>query len=259
MVTIFNEDCISGMKSRLTDGAVDVVVTSPPYNLGIDYGTYDDHVSRQEYLHFIVDVASELSRVLAGNGSLFLNLGSKPTDPWVPYDVLSVFRRSFQLQNTFIWVKSIALEDGNSYGHFKPLNSSRFVNDCFEYVFHLTKNGDVPLNRLAIGVPYADKSNVKRWKGVRADCRCRGNTWFIPYKTIRTRKDRPHPATFPPKLVENCLMLHGVEHIRLALDPFMGIGSTGRACRILGVDCIGFDIDPNYCQEAEKLLGGQHG
>lgn len=256
MVSIFNEDCVPGMQSHLDDGSVDVIVTSPPYNLGIEYGTYNDHISRGAYLHFMVDVASGLHRVLSDTGSLFLNLGSKPTDPWVSHDVLEVFRRNFQLQNTIIWVKSIALDDGRSYGHFKPLNSPRFVNDCWEFVFHLTKTGSVPIDRLAIGVPYTDKSNVKRWKGVKADRRCRGNTWFIPYQTIRTRKDRPHPATFPPRLVENCLMLHGVERTRLVLDPFMGIGSTAQACKVLGVDCVGFDIDTDYCNEAIKLVGG---
>lgn len=244
------------MQKHLGDKTVNVVVTSPPYNLGIKYGKYDDHISREKYLEWMVSVAGEVYRVLSDDGSLFLNLGSKPTDPWVAHDVVNVFRRMFKLQNTFVWVKSITLDDGNSYGHFKPLNSSRFVNDCWEHVFHFTKTGNVPLNRLAIGVPYTDKSNVKRWKGVKSDCRCRGNTWFIPYETITTRKDRPHPATFPVQLVTNCLLLHGVEHIDLVMDPFMGLGSTARACRILDLNCTGFEIDPEYCKEATALLGG---
>jgi site-specific DNA-methyltransferase (adenine-specific) len=253
MVTIFNEDCVSGMVSRLSDRSVDVIVTSPPYNLGID-GTYDDYISRQKYLEWMIDVANEMNRVLSNKGSLFLNLGSKPTDPWVPYDVMNVFRRSFKLQNTFIWVKSVTVEDakGNisSHGHYKPLNSKRFVNDCWEYVFHLTKGGDVPLDRLALGVPYADKSNVNRWDGVKADLRCRGNVWYVPYETITNH--RPHPATFPVQLVKNCLLVHGKDKIRLALDPFMGIGSTGKACRDLGIECVGFEIDTDYYNEAIK-------
>lgn len=252
-INIVNEDCISGMQRHLSDSTVNVIVTSPPYNLGIKYGEYNDHISRQNYLDWMRDVAFELHRVLDHKGSLFLNLGSKPTDPWVAHDVANVFRQMFKLQNTFVWVKSITLDDGSSYGHFKPLNSSRFVNDCWEYVFHFTKTGNVPLNRLAIGVPYTDKSNVKRWKGVKSDCRCRGNTWFIPYETITTRKDRPHPATFPVQLVTNCLLLHGVEGIQQVLDPFMGIGSTAKACKELDLNCVGFEIDSEYCKEA---LGG---
>ncbi len=432
-INIVNEDCISGMQRYLSDKTVNVIVTSPPYNLGINYGKYDDHISRQNYLDWMRDVASELYRVLESKGSLFLNLGSKPTDPWVVWDVLDVFRSMFKLQNTFIWCKAISVDGVGSWGHYKPLNSKRFVNDCFEYVFHFTKDGDTPLDRLALGVPYADKSNIKRWD--KADLRCRGNiwfvdapkedsdarwlaglidgegcinilrvqrqnkhstsvecgarlevtntnldlieevarigacgtlqirhpkadrrqkqtlyawrastkdavdvlcrvypyliakrdqakvvltlealkhkpgnkmgkqrniglpldelelrdrlwetlkqlhrtndktvsdwvpepqiertdssnVWFIPYETITTRKDRPHPATFPVQLVTNCLLLHGVEHIDVVLDPFMGLGSTARACRILDLSCVGFEIDPEYCKEATALLGG---
>lgn len=254
MVNIFNEDCVLGMQNRLTAGEIDCIITSPPYNLGINYGTYDDHISRKKYLDWMVDVTHEMSRVLSDTGSLFLNLGSKPTDPWVPYDVLNVFRRSFELQNTFIWVKAITIDSiGKSFGHFKPLNSKRFVNDCFEYVFHFSKSGNVLLDRLAIGVEYSDKSNVKRWDSVKTDLRCRGNVWFCPYETIQNHdKDRPHPATFPVQLVKNCLLVHGKDRIRLALDPFLGLGSSAEAANDLGLNFIGFEIDSAYCEEAKR-------
>ena len=102
------------------------------------------------------------------------------------------------LQNTIHWIKSIAIrkEDvgrypgvsGNvSVGHYKPINSARYINDCHEYIFHLTKNGRVALDRLAVGVEYQDKSNIARFGSAnRSDSRCRGNTWFVPYKTIKS-------------------------------------------------------------------------
>ena len=192
---LFNEDCISGMRSRIADGSVDVVVTSPPYNLGIEYSRYDDTLSREEYLTWLGEWADETKRVLSDKGSLFLNIGGKPKDPLVPFQVLNVMTGRFVLQNVIHWIKSIAIEkcDAGDYpgisgdvsvGHYKPIRSERFVNDCHEYIFHLTISGDVPLDRLAVGVPYQDKSNVGRWKSGGPDVRCRGNTWFIPYATI---------------------------------------------------------------------------
>lgn len=255
---IYCEDCVGGMRSRLAEGSVDVVVTSPPYNLGIAYRSHADDAPREEYLAWCDTWAAEVRRVLSPRGSFFLNVGGKPSDPWVPFDVLGVMRRHFVLQNVIHWVKSIAVmrEDVGGYpglegdlmaGHYKPINSSRFVNDCHEYIFHLTLGGVVPLDRLAVGVPYRDKSNVGRWKSGGRDLRCRGNTWFLPYPTIlRRERDRPHPATFPPVLPERCIRLHGLERTRRVLDPFMGLGSTAAACSALGVSCVGFEIDPEY-------------
>jgi site-specific DNA-methyltransferase (adenine-specific) len=254
------------MHAHLSPGAVNVVVTSPPYNLGIKYSKYDDTISRDAYLQWIADWAKAVKRVLHDDGSLFLNVGGKPSDPNVPFQVLQSVQREFVLQNTIHWIKSIAIDKENvgnypgitqdvSVGHFKPINSPRFVNDQHEYIFHLTKRGDVKLDRLAIGVPYQDKSNVTRWKNAQSDVRCRGNTWFVPYETIKSRdKERPHPATFPVKLVEMCIRLHGLGRTQLVLDPFLGIGQAAFAARNLEKDFVGFEIDRAYFDEAVKRL-----
>ena len=185
----------------------------------------------------------------------------------IPFQVLAVMQKHFALQNVIHWIKSIAISkaDVGNYdgitqdvavGHFKPINSPRFVNDCHEYVFHLTKRGDVPLDRLAIGVAYQDKSNIARWRSNgkrngKRDVRCRGNTWFIPYETIKSRdRQRPHPATFPPKLAEMCIRLHGLERAHLVCDPFLGIGNSAVACARLGVAFVGFEIDADYLATA---------
>ncbi len=259
-------DCLEGMKRFLEDGEVDVIVTSPPYNLGIKYSSYDDSVSRVRYLDWMENVAKECRRVLSVAGSFFLNIGYTPKDPWVAWEVAFRFRKHFVLQNVIHWIKSIAIpqEDVGNYpnikgdiavGHFKPVNSERFINKCHEYVFQFTKSGKVDVDKLAIGVPYQDKSNIGRWKQAIRDLRDRGDTWFIPYETICSReKQRPHPSTFPPKLPMMCIKLHGLEKTKLVLDPFMGIGNTAVACLRLGVDYIGFEIDETYVEVAEQQI-----
>ena len=100
-------------------------------------------------------------------------------------------------------------------------------------------------------MPYQDKSNVKRWRAAARDLRCRGNAWFMPYDTIKSRdRDRPHPATFPPRLPEQCLLLHGADRLRLVLDPFAGLGAHGGGLRAAGVNFIGIDLDEVYLNEA---------
>jgi site-specific DNA-methyltransferase (adenine-specific) len=257
-------DCVAGMNAMAED-SVDVVVTSPPYNLGIDYGTYRDKRSSADYLVWTRDWAAAVRRVLRPDGSFFLNIGSAPAQPFLPHQVILELADLFELQNTLHWIKSISIEtiDGDtvSAGHFKPINSKRFVNDCHEYVFHLTHDGKVPVDRRGVGVPYVHKSNIGRWKHTGGDDkRCRGNTWFVPYKTIMSRdKDRPHPATFPVQLANYCLRLHGKDpaHTTL-LDPFMGIGHSAEAARELGVKrCVGFDIDETYLSTACERLGAE--
>lgn len=269
VLTLNNEDCLVGAAGLKRP--VDVIVTSPPYNVGVAYSRYDDTISREEYLSWMDEWAAVMKTILAADGSFFLNIGRKPSDPLVPYQVLNVMLKHFELQNIIHWVKSISIpkEDAGNYpnitgdlsvGHYKPVNSPRYLNDGHEYIFHLTKTGEVPLDRLAVGVPYQDKSNISRWKASRSvgDRRCRGNTWFIPYETIQRRsKDRPHPASFPTKLPLMCVLLHGRQRARLVMDPFMGLGTTAVAVARLGVDFVGFEIDPEYFLRACEAVSAE--
>ncbi|HVL69245.1 MAG TPA: site-specific DNA-methyltransferase [Vicinamibacterales bacterium] len=253
----YQADCLDVL-TALPAGSVSVIVTSPPYNLGIGYRTYDDTMPRQEYLDWSGRWIAAATTALDARGSLFLNVGAKPSDPWTALDVAQAARPHLHLQNTIHWVKSIAIDarasgagEALSVGHYKPINSPRFVNDCHEFVFHFTPEGRTPLDRTAIGVPYQDASNIARWRAGGANVRCRGNTWFIPYETIQSRdKDRPHPATFPARLPEYCFRLHGLSRVQLALDPFLGLGSSAVAAAQLGLDFIGVELDPHYLTEA---------
>jgi site-specific DNA-methyltransferase (adenine-specific) len=261
-LTFFLGDCIEGLRYGIKESSIDVVVTSPPYNIGTRYGKHDDNLPRVKYLDWMEEVAREIKRTLKEEGSFFLNIGNTPKDQWIAWDVAQRLRNHFVLQNVIHWIKSIAIkkEDvGASYpnmtgdvavGHFKPIVSKRFLNDCHEYIFHFTKLGETKLCKLSIGVPYQDKTNVGRWKSARTDNRDRGNTWFIPYETIQNKSERPHPATFPSKLPEMCIKLHGVRRGLTVLDPFSGIGATALASLRLKVSFFGFEIDQAYLDES---------
>ena len=245
VLRFFLGDCLEILPS-FADRAVSVVVTSPPYNLGIRYRSYHDSLPRAGYLDWTDAWIGAVARTLSLSGSLFLNVGAKPSDPWTAMDVAQTARRRLALQNVIHWVKSIAIDRDSAgaragldrdlaVGHYKPINSDRFLNDCQEFIFHFTPHGRTRLDRRAIGVKYQDPSNIARWRAAGGGVRCRGNTWFIPYETIQSRdKDRPHPATFPPRVPEYCLRLHGLKRVGLVMDPFLGLGSTAIACAGLG-------------------------
>ena len=265
-------DCLDVLRA-LPEGGVGAVVTSPPYNLGVRYRSYHDALPHERYLEWTDSWIAATVRALGPDGSLFLNVGTKPTDPWTAMDVAQTARRHLHLQNTIHWIKSIAidkesagvavnLERNIAVGHYKPINSDRYVNDCHEFIFHFTPQGRTPLDRRAIGVEYQDASNISRWRTGGHNRRCRGNTWFVPYVTIQSRdKDRPHPATFPPRIPEYCLRLHGLARVGVVLDPFLGLGSTAVAAAQLGLDFIGIELDEHYLNEAvervKKELGAR--
>jgi site-specific DNA-methyltransferase (adenine-specific) len=263
-VRLYCEDALEALPRRAPHPTV--VVTSPPYNRHVPYRSYADARPREEYLDWIRRLGEVVGGVLADEGSLFLNVGGSPSDPWLPWDVAREVGRSLVLQNVLHWIKSIAIGPDEradprapmAFGHYKPLVSSRYVHGAHEYVFQFTHRGDVTIDRLAVGVPYQDRSNVRRWRRPASELRCRGNTWFLPYPTIRRRElDRPHPATFPSELPEWCVRLHGLARVRQMVDPFVGIGSSAVAAARLGVDFVGFDLDAGYLAVAAGRVRGE--
>src|SRR3954453_17893284 len=79
-------DCVEVLR-QLPAQSVDVIVTSPPYNLGIQYSRYQDSLAPAEYLEWTNRWVAAAARVLRPDGSLFLNVGAKPSDPWTALDV----------------------------------------------------------------------------------------------------------------------------------------------------------------------------
>ena len=146
---IIKQDCIKWMNSQ-NPKSIDCIVTSPPYNLNVKYGNYDDSAPRKVYLVWLAEVAKSIKKVLKDKGQLFLNMGYSNSDPFVAMDVAQVFRKYFILQNQFTWVKHVVVNDFG-HGQYKPITSNRYTSATTESVFHFTKKGDVAIDRLAIG------------------------------------------------------------------------------------------------------------
>jgi site-specific DNA-methyltransferase (adenine-specific) len=250
--TIICGNCLDVM-ADWTFGPVDIVVTSPPYNLNLAYGVYDDAKTEEDYINWLADVALSIKKILKPDGSFFLNISGSNSRPYIPFLAMIKLRDAgFHLQNHITWIKSIGIGSGST-GHFKPVSGRRFMHHNHEHIFHLTLSNEVELDRLAIGIPFQDKSNIAR-RGHPRDLRCRGNTWFIPYPTVKTKAQKYwHPATFPVELPLWCVYLHGRQPA-IVLDPFLGTGSTLVASHFAGAKGIGIDIDSTYIETARKRI-----
>jgi len=267
-------DCIEELKEQ-PDKSIDIVVTSPPYNIGLKYHKYKDKKPREQYLEWIYDIFVELKRVLKDDGHIFLNMGYTNKDPWISIEVALKLKDLLVLQNKITWVKSISISNDkdDTFGHFKPINSDRYINVTNEDIYHFTKTDKIKINRKAVGVPYkwdcnlidrkTGKHRIDKKTGLPIENkRCKGNSWFIPYDTINSKKEKGyHPATFPKGLVEHCIKISDVKE-GVILDPFIGSGTTVRVAKKMtdnnddyNLSGIGIDIDEkyiDYCKESIK-------
>src|ERR1017187_9081699 len=108
------------------------------------------------------------------------------------------------------------------------------------------------LNRLSIGTPYKDKSNIGRYSD--KDLRCAGNFWEFGYETIQNKTQKLHNDRFPLELPTRCIKLSNIPKNSLVLEPFCGSGTTCLAAKNLGMNYIGFEIDENHFKTARNRL-----
>ncbi len=156
-------DCLDVLRALPPESA-DVVPTSPPYNQAINYHQHNDRMPRCTYLDWIKEVFVATYRVLKYDGSFFLNINGSGTaeDPTLPYAIIDrALAAGFVLQNEIVWIKVDKVNDVLS-GHFKPVTSKKYLDRAHERFLHLTKSGGVVIDKLAIGVPFADKCNINR-------------------------------------------------------------------------------------------------
>lgn len=224
-------DCRTALRFVLGD-SIDLIVTSPPYK-------EEDGYSKG----LIRKVAWESYRILKPDNLCFVNFGHFAGHKKQPFEVAETFEGvGFEWVDTIIWIKN----------HFSPIQGSKRLNNLFEYVFLFAKGKDYKLDRLSIGVPYQDKSNIGRYSDV--DLRCGGNIWYIDYETITNKGQKKHPHRFPVELPSRCIKLAGLESGSVVLDPFMGGGTTAVAAQRLGMGYLGFEKNPKFVKDAIKWL-----
>ncbi|MFA5558652.1 MAG: site-specific DNA-methyltransferase [Methanofastidiosum sp.] len=229
---IYNQNCISGIVEYIKDNSIDLIVTSPPYKEQDGFSWL-----------LIKDVAKQSFRILKDNSLCFINFGHLARFKSRPFKVALEFEKvGFEWVDTIMWVKN----------HYSPVQGDKRVNNITEFIFMFAKGKNYHLDRLSIGVPYADKSNVGRYSDI--DLKCRGNTWSIPYATIRRKDEKLHKDRFPVELPLWCIKLSGIKKDSVVLDPFGGSMTTGVACEELGMRFVGFEINEEVYQIGRERL-----
>ena len=229
--------------NEIHDGTIDVVITSPPYNRGKHYSSdsnakYNDSLPEKEYFQMLKKVWRECLRVSSHKAVFFLNIGDSATTQGLSEKVaISAEEVGWIRIQDIIWVKSIY-----GKGHYTPSGGNKRFNNVWEHIFLFVKDKKkYELNPKAIGIPYADKSNIGRYG--KSDLRDPGNLLHICYeKTTGATIKKGHDAPFPIGLPYSCIK--AVPNAKYVLDPFLGTGTTLAAAKSLGLKGYGYEMYP---------------
>lgn len=227
---IYHIDCLDGLK-LMQDDFCDIAITSPPYK---DKDGYSDNLMSFTF--------KELYRILKPNSLFFLNFGHLANFKFRPFYVCHLaLQVGFHLNDTIIWQKT----------QFSPIQGNKRLNNLTEFIFLMFKGKMPNLDRLSLGVPYQDKSNIGRYSDT--DLRCGGNIWRFGYETVQHKSQKLHNDRFPLELPIRCIKLSGLKR-GILIDPFMGSATSAIASNLMGLDFIGFEKEKRYFEVGKNRI-----
>lgn len=256
---IKNGDCLTVLK-KIEDGKFDLILTSPPYNIGKSYET---KTSIEKYLESQEEIIMELVRTLSDRGNLCWQVGNYVDKGEVfPLDIYyyQIFKKyGLKLRNRIIWY----------FGH--GLHASNRFSGRYETILWFTKADNYIFNLDNVRVPskYPGKRHFKGPKKGQLSGNPMGKNpsdiweiieqdwekamWNIPNVKSNHPEKTEHPCQFPIELVERCVLALTNEG-SWVLDPFAGAGSTVIGSIKNNRNAIGIEKEKEYCRIANKRI-----
>ncbi len=253
------QDCLSYLKATESN-KFDLIITSPPYNIG---KVYETKTSIEKYFTNQKEIISELVRTLSDQGNICWEVGNYVQDGEIfPLDIFyyDIFKSfGLQLRNRIIW----------HFGH--GLHASNRFSGRYETILWFTKSDNYIFNLDDVRIPskYPGKRHFKGpkkgqpsgnplgknpsdiWEIVKNDWE--NELWDIPNVKSNHPEKTIHPCQFPIELVERCILALTNEE-SWVLDPFSGVGSSIIAAIKNNRNAIGIEKDKIYCKIAEKRI-----
>jgi len=243
-IRIYNDDFLK-IKS-IEENSVDLVVTSPPYNVDIQYENYKDDIAYDEYLKFTEKWLAKCYGLVKDDGRLCLNIPldkNKGGQQSVCADVTTIAKRvGWKYHATIIWNEQ-NISRRTAWGSWLSA-SAPFVIAPVEVIVVLYKKTWQKRNG-------SRKSDISREEFLSWT----NGVWNF---SGESRNRIGHPAPFPVELPKRCIKLFSFVGDTV-LDPFLGSGSTLIACVETGRAGIGVEINRNYCELAKKRLATSSG
>ena len=236
---IYNADLLS--TDCIKERTIDLIVTSPPYNVGIKYSSHDDKMSYEDYLSFTRKWLGKCYGLIKDDGRFCLNIPldkNKGGQQSVCADITTIAKQvGWKYHSTIIW---------NEQNISRRTAWGSWLSASAPYVI-------APVE--VIVILYKD-----RWKKISGSRKSDiGKKEFMDWTNGvwtfmgESKKRIGHPTPFPVELPRRCIKLFSFVS-DIVLDPFLGSGSTLLACVLTNRKGIGVEIDKNYCEVAKQRL-----
>jgi len=227
--------------SEIEDGSVQLIVTSPPYNVGKLYDGYRDKRAFREYEAFLLQVWKECVRALCEGGRIAINVANTNRTPYIPLNAIissQMTSLGLLMRGEIIWDKGASVGVSTAWGSFaRPSNP--VLRDVHEYILVFSKEKyALYTNGRSSGIKNND---FAKWTQ---------SVWQFP---TESSKRLGHPAPYPIELPKRLILLYTAEGDTV-LDPFLGSGTTAIAARSLGRHFVGYEISTRYCRLAARRL-----
>lgn len=237
---ILNMDVLDGLNS-IEDGSVQLVVTSPPYNLGIDYDEHDDKMSEEEYLRLMGDVWAGCKKVLCDGGRLCINIGENKRNninqPTFSAFIQQCVELDLLYRGMIIWNKNSAAKHC-AWGSWKSPSNPHLV-PRHEYIIVFCK-GSFKLNGNKVSANITKEEFMAYTRTV----------WTFG---TESKGKIGHPAPFPVELPSRLIKFYTFPN-QTVLDPFAGSGTVGVAAKQLDRNYVLIDVSKKYCEIAQRRI-----
>jgi DNA modification methylase len=224
---------------ELPDNSVHLMITSPPYNVGKDY---DEDLTLEAYLSFLVTVWKEVYRTLVPGGRACINIANLGRKPYIPlhgFIALDMLEIGFLMRGEIIWDKGTSAASSTAWGSWQSA-SNPVLRDVHEYILVFSKDMFQRVNPDKRSNTITRDDFLENTKSV----------WTFPAETA-TRVG--HPAPFPVELPQRIIQLYTFAG-EVVLDPFMGSGQTAIAAHKAGRHYVGYEIEESYVKLANERI-----
>ena len=241
-IKIINDNFLK--TNAIEENSIDLIITSPPYNVDIHYNSFNDDISYENYLEFTAEWLKKAYSLVKLDGRMCLNI---PLDKSkgrneagfqsVYADIVTIAKKvGWKYFSTIIWNEG-NISRRTAWGSWLSASAPYVISPVeIIVIFYKSK-----WRKLKKGKSDITKSEFIEWTN---------GLWTFPGES---RKKVKHPAPFPVELPKRCIKLFSFIGDTV-LDPFLGSGSTLIACALLNRRGIGVEIDRSYCNLSKKRL-----